>query len=356
MTDNATDKPPNGLAPIQDTSSLAVTPGMSIGMALTPSIDGFMVQDIVTREMSEVICPYVKQLKTVKQIETEEDYIKACNDLARLKRRSRRRGGTDLADVVQGEWRNALRLWRDEIKGDKKKWKTQKSKYHRDMTVIFVKILCAVKYTNMYHLAHSKLKLDNILFHAKEDAEIVQVIAFNYQIQQPKITRAETPASTAFSSPESIFFKRDRRLTYPTYNIEKDDVWQLGCIIFMMLAHQLPYEAGSACDPNFRHATSGSFSNKKDESGEKHCLKKLLKFYKVLPMFNDDAIDLLVKIFRPEADRIELDDIFHHPWLKKELEELSETGELDWFEDTLDGIMRKGAHPKPRNSVQCNES
>ena len=45
--------------------------------------DGFMVQDIVTREMSEVICPYVKQLKTVKQIESEEDYIKACNDLAR---------------------------------------------------------------------------------------------------------------------------------------------------------------------------------------------------------------------------------------------------------------------------------
>lgn len=302
---------------------------------LTPGIDGFVVEDIITHVTQEVLCPYVKQLKTVKRIETEEDYIKACNDLARLKKRSRRRGGTDLADLVQAEWRNARKEWSEEISTDKKNWKTEKSPYHRRMTKIFVKILCAVKYMNLYHVAHSKLKLDNILVNTKDDVEIVQVIAYMYQVKEGHLSAAETPA---YSSPEAVFFKK-RRLTYPTYNIEKDDVWQLGCIIFMMLAHQLPYDAGSESDPNFRYATSGTFSPESPGNKGKESLKKLLKFYKVLPMFNDNAIDLLIKIFVPENDRIAVDGIFQHPWLQEELQELIREKSLDWFRDTLGTIV-----------------
>jgi len=299
--------------------------------------EGFMVEDVKTHAQKAVLCPYVKQLKTIKHITTEEDYIKACNDLARLKRRSRRRGGTDLADLVQAEWRTARKKWGEEVSEseDRKKWKTTKSAYHKRMTKIFVKILCGVKYMNLYHVAHSKLKLDNILV---SDGDLVQVIAFNYQTEENAAVKNRD--SVDFSSPEAVLLKRERRLTYPTYNIEKDDVWQLGCIIFMMLAHQLPYEAGSASDPNFRYATSGSFSKEKEDAN-KECLKKLLKFYKVLPMFTDSAIDLLKKIFKPEKERVSLDDIFRHPWLQEELTELVQEGSLDWFDDTLTPIIQK---------------
>jgi len=299
--------------------------------------EGFLVEDVQTHEKKPVLCPYVKQLKPIKHIiRTEKDYIEACDHLLTLKKRNRTRGGTDLADVVQAEWKAAKKSWTAEVNAGKKKWRTTKSPYHERMTKMFVKILCAVKYMNMYHVAHSKLKLDNILV-SDEDKDLVQVIAFNYQTEEKE--EVNLVKSPDYSSPEAFVFKKERRLTYPAYTIEKDDVWQLGCIIFMMLAHQLPYEAGSVLDPKFCHATSGTF-NKEKCDGSKECLKKLLKHYKVLPMFTDSAIDLLKSIFQPEDDRVSLDGIFKHPWLQKELTEMKQDGSLDWFKDTLAGILQ----------------
>lgn len=295
-------------------------------------------------------CMYVKQLQTVREVETKADYDQACDELVKLKRRSRERGGTDLADLVQLKWRKAKSDWSrrfsdiKERNKQKELWQTTKSDYHSEMTMYFIKILTGVKWVFENNIAHSKLKLDNIIMERNVQGSFEpKVIAFNYESntkQMPLDLQAP-----AFASPERVFFNK-RRMTYVNYNVQKDDVWQLGCILYMMLAHQAPYKAISSSDYSFRCITNGTFASESpsESAGEQQSktLKQYLKDQQVLFMFNPQALDLLQRIFVPEADRILLEDIFLHPWLTKELESMMKNGDFeDDMRQMINGIFER---------------
>jgi hypothetical protein len=99
---------------------------------------------------------------------------------------------------------------------------------------------------------------------------------------------------------ESIKTQTSRKSYYCSY---KDDIYALGIILFTMLSGQLPYKSPIKTDHGYCAIITGLW-------------KKNIAYEEFVSENNRDAIDLIDKILKPEKNRLSLDQILDHRWLR----------------------------------------
>eukprot|EP00484_Ammonia_sp_Unknown_P008553 CAMPEP_0197074932 /NCGR_PEP_ID=MMETSP1384-20130603/211356_1 /TAXON_ID=29189 /ORGANISM="Ammonia sp." /LENGTH=409 /DNA_ID=CAMNT_0042513773 /DNA_START=23 /DNA_END=1252 /DNA_ORIENTATION=- len=100
---------------------------------------------------------------------------------------------------------------------------------------------------------------------------------------------------TVYKSPEVYAKKR-------AFDARSADCWSLGACLFMMLVGGSPYNKPSKNDAAFSYLISGEIVD-------------LLAAWNRIDRVTAKSADLLIRIFRKEAYRINIDDIKKHPWL-----------------------------------------
>eukprot|EP00484_Ammonia_sp_Unknown_P019199 CAMPEP_0197034328 /NCGR_PEP_ID=MMETSP1384-20130603/12476_1 /TAXON_ID=29189 /ORGANISM="Ammonia sp." /LENGTH=349 /DNA_ID=CAMNT_0042464243 /DNA_START=46 /DNA_END=1095 /DNA_ORIENTATION=+ len=85
------------------------------------------------------------------------------------------------------------------------------------------------------------------------------------------------------------------------FNAKANDIWCLGVCLFIMLAGCQPWNVAEDSDLAFKLMTNGQ-------------MKAVLNQWGILGNFDEQSLDLLSRIFQPEAKRISLAEIKTHAW------------------------------------------
>merc|ERR1712176_1156065 len=127
------------------------------------------------------------------------------------------------------------------------------------------------------------------------------------------------------------------------YDARKADVYCLGVMLFMMLTGAPPYPVPQRSNAAFRYMIEGH-------------MEQVLKHWKRLGLVTEDALDLLIKIFRYEDDRICLDEILEHPFLQNVEGKVRQNDDVD--EKQQIEIINNNSEQKPQsiNDVHSGHS
>ncbi|KAH8730462.1 serine/threonine-protein kinase-like protein GIN4 [Phaeosphaeriaceae sp. PMI808] len=167
---------------------------------------------------------------------------------------------------------------------------------------ILRQIIAALLYCHRINIHHRDLKPENILLDRKTMG--IKLVDFGMAALQPRGKKLTTPCgSPHYAAPEII--------KTTAYDGAKADVWSCGVILYVLLTGRPPF----------------------DYSGEDRHLKDLFRDIQlakyVLPdNLSPEASDLIRRILIPDPTRrIGLDDIWHHPFLRKYQQQLGFVGE-----------------------------
>ncbi|KAL5114830.1 serine/threonine-protein kinase gin4 [Pleosporales sp. CAS-2024a] len=167
---------------------------------------------------------------------------------------------------------------------------------------IFRQIIAALMYCHRINIHHRDLKPENILL--DRQTMTVKLVDFGLAALQPVGKKLTTPCgSPHYAAPEVI--------KTTSYDGAKADVWSCGVILFVLLCNEPPF----------------------NYSGEPRHIGALFRDimaarYKMPDSLSPEAQDLIRKILVVDPKRrIGLDDIWHHPFMRKYQKELRFEGE-----------------------------
>ncbi|XP_039249705.2 uncharacterized protein LOC120327312 isoform X1 [Styela clava] len=151
----------------------------------------------------------------------------------------------------------------------------------------FAQILCAISYCHKMHVVHRDLKPENVVFF--ESQGLVKLTDFGFSNRYDPGKKLSTSCgSLAYSAPEILLGEE--------YDAPAVDVWSLGVILYMLVCGEAPF----------------------NEANDSETLTNIMDCkYKVLDHVNKDCGDLIKSmIIREPGERMKLEDIRNHPWLK----------------------------------------
>ncbi|KAI0397709.1 hypothetical protein F5Y17DRAFT_454861 [Xylariaceae sp. FL0594] len=154
----------------------------------------------------------------------------------------------------------------------------------------FRQILCALEYVHSFSICHRDLKPENILMKSNG---VVKIADFGMAAIQQSPTHAlkTSCGSPHYAAPELIAKRR--------YQLDKVDVWSLGCILYATLSRRLPFD-----DPE------GNVSRLLEKSAR--------GVYWVPDFLSKDAKDLIAKMLKTDPHkRISVKKIWQHPLVRK---------------------------------------
>eukprot|EP01084_Bolivina_argentea_P249337 417342_1 len=163
---------------------------------------------------------------------------------------------------------------------------------------IFRQICRAVGYCHSKGIAHLDLSLENTLIFNKNQC-LVKLIDFGLSHDINKHSNSwisnKRVGKLSYMSPE-VYNKQN-------YDCRSVDVWCIGVMLFMMLIGTPPYSRPIVHkDSSLSLLIAGK-------------IEKLLNHFGRIWMISDDAMDLLIKIFKFEGDRISMNDVLCHPFV-----------------------------------------
>lgn len=153
----------------------------------------------------------------------------------------------------------------------------------------FKQIVEAVSYCHDLHVVHRDLKPENVVFFEK--LGIVKVTDFGFSNQFKPGSNLETSCgSLAYSAPEILLGD--------SYDAPAVDVWSLGVLLYMLVCGNPPFH----------------------EASDSETLTMIFDCkYQIPPQLSKECNDLITKMLQKDpADRMSLDDIVNHPWLKSD--------------------------------------
>ncbi|XP_021371329.1 SNF-related serine/threonine-protein kinase-like isoform X2 [Mizuhopecten yessoensis] len=151
----------------------------------------------------------------------------------------------------------------------------------------FKQIVEAVSYCHDLHVVHRDLKPENVVFFEK--LGIVKVTDFGFSNQFKPGSNLETSCgSLAYSAPEILLGD--------SYDAPAVDVWSLGVLLYMLVCGSPPFH----------------------EASDSETLTMIFDCkYQIPSQLSKECNDLITKMLQKDpADRMSLDDIVDHAWLK----------------------------------------
>ncbi|XP_060081277.1 SNF-related serine/threonine-protein kinase-like [Ylistrum balloti] len=153
----------------------------------------------------------------------------------------------------------------------------------------FRQIVEAVSYCHDLHVVHRDLKPENVVFFEK--LGIVKVTDFGFSNQFKPGSNLETSCgSLAYSAPEILLGD--------SYDAPAVDVWSLGVLLYMLVCGSPPFH----------------------EASDSETLTMIFDCkYQIPSQLSKECNDLITKMLQKDpADRMSLDDIVNHAWLKSD--------------------------------------
>lgn len=163
----------------------------------------------------------------------------------------------------------------------------------------FSQIVSAVQYLHQRNICHRDLKCENILLFPKQVAKLSD-FGFAKELLQPGIPTNLCMSKTFCGSPA---YAAPEIISGTPYDPRFCDVWSLGCILFILLTGNMPFNDG-----NLRKMLQNQQS-------------KAIKFPQDLDSNGGQlAKHLLNQMLEPQvAQRISIENILKHPWMKLNL-------------------------------------
>ena len=188
---------------------------------------------------------------------------------------------------------------------------------------IFSQVLCAINHMYKYNWSHRDIKLENILITGYEPVQI-KIIDFEFATQ--KIHSNNSVGTLGYMSPQIL--QREE------YNTFKNDIWNLGVLLFSLYTGNRPYSEPLARkknrnDNSWKCEWLSAIENKKwdlfwystDYKHEKKIDLSLLNNKYEYPVEFKKLIEKM--LCWNEKDRISLIALFNEPLLKDKLKEIN---------------------------------
>jgi len=188
---------------------------------------------------------------------------------------------------LMGMWHSAIS---HQVKQQKlKKWQNQVRNWIR-------KILEALKFMHDRNICHRDISLENFVLCKGMNVKVIDFgLAHEYKDGNFR-TECGVLGKIKYLSPECA--------ANQYYDGRHNDMWALGVSLWMCLVGSPPWDSASFYDKRYCFIMRGV-------SGIKGLLTRWQRSF----MCPDSAVDLLSKIFRPEKDRITVDEALKHPFI-----------------------------------------
>merc|ERR1719285_964370 len=167
-------------------------------------------------------------------------------------------------------------------------WQNQVRKWMQQM-------LEALKFMHERNICHRDISLENIVLCKGMNAKLIDFgVAHEYKEGNFRAEKSRIGKKTYMSPECGDGYYYDGRL---------NDLWAVGVSLWMSLIGSPPWDRASIVDKRYCFIMRGGGG-----------INSLLQRWGRTFLCPDSAVDLLSKIFRPEKDRITVDDALKHPF------------------------------------------
>jgi len=147
-------------------------------------------------------------------------------------------------------------------------------------------------------VCHKDMSLENTMVTQSGECRIIDFgLGEKWDVTDPSAFQAHYPpcGKLQYMSPECYSIQKDQY-----YDARANDVWGLGVMYFMMLVGVPPFKLPHKSDGRFVYTMNGK-------------LDHLLKLWNRTHLVSAEAMDFFKRVFRPEQDRITIEEMFSHP-------------------------------------------
>eukprot|EP00475_Leptophrys_vorax_P021643 TRINITY_DN293_c0_g1_i1.p1 TRINITY_DN293_c0_g1~~TRINITY_DN293_c0_g1_i1.p1 ORF type:complete len:310 (-),score=82.73 TRINITY_DN293_c0_g1_i1:36-965(-) len=158
----------------------------------------------------------------------------------------------------------------------------------------FKQLVLGLQFIHNRGICHLDLSLENLLMDSEGRLKICD-FGLAREISKVPFKCLSRPGKPQYMSPE-VFACQD-------FYGERSDMFSLGVILFVILSGFPPFDRPAVSDMRFSYIVNGH-------------LKVLLKRWKLGGVITASAVDLLTKLLCPADQRLNIDEVLNHPWLK----------------------------------------
>jgi serine/threonine protein kinase len=182
----------------------------------------------------------------------------------------------------------------------------------------FQQIVRGVHMLHYLGCAHRDLSLDNILV-TKTDPEEIRIIDFGMVfIREHGLSSFKVPNTISVGK---YMFKSPEAEVSQEYDAALNDVWSCGVILFCLLVGVPPFQCPRTTDANFRLIMAGEIDQLIRVSVEadlvlSEAAKGKLHLILEPRLHSNVDSDLILRIFKPEDQRISTKEILQHPFFE----------------------------------------
>jgi len=258
---------------IEKVSEKISTKGVSVAEDLNMEIE-------LLRRLSEVEnpCPYLVRFLDVCQdatfIYVVLEYIE-CGDLF---------------GHVQTHIAQILNIRDPQIK------KQQLQRYQKNIRKWIKQVLLCLKFMHDRNICHRDVSLENTMLSKDANAKLIDLGVAHYYPDGNFSTEHGAIGKMQYCSPEC--------LKNEYYDGRANDIWCVGVMLWMSLIGAPPWDSAAISDARYCFIMGGT-------SGVMGLVTRWGRRW----MCPDSAADLLSKIFRPQKDRIRMEQALTHPFL-----------------------------------------
>lgn len=190
--------------------------------------------------------------------------------------------------------------------------------------LIFRQIVDAVGYCHARGVAHRDLKPENVLFSQFPHVKVADFGLCGY-VKESQLMKTFC-GSPCYCAPEC--------LCKVQYDGREADVWSIGVILFLMVTGQHPW-----------NVVNTSMMTRQILKGN----------YTVPKTVSDECKDLIERMLKVDPkDRITIDGIMAHPWLKR-ADEAKDPGEISLMDLAMKGAATSTPLQKEEKPIQLSE-
>ena len=162
------------------------------------------------------------------------------------------------------------------------------------MRKVFYQIATSIKWLHSKQVCHLDISLENALIDNSDNIKIIDFgLAKYFENDSSFKMPAKRIGKPRCMSPEVFNIK--------LFDARSADSWSVGIMLFMMLLGIPPWNFPSQSETIYRMIKAGR-------------IRDVIVYNNKKGMMSNDALDLLIRFFKPENERIYLDQVLTHPF------------------------------------------